>query len=90
MSIRHYLAELQHSGSAKATYRFTPDSITKLYWGVVEFDLGTYSSRVVEEAPDPERWGWPQAAICTYLARKLQQHYAGGATQPPAMLEWVS
>ena len=87
MTIRHYFAELISSDRGKASYRFTPDSTTKLYWGLVEFDLETFAARIVEAAPDPECWGWPQPAVCLRLGHKLQQQFAAGGTEPSKILE---
>lgn len=71
-------------------YRFTPDSITQAYWGVVEFDLKNCEYRIVELAPDPEEWGWPQEVVCAFLGRKLKQHIDTSGVSAPAILEWVS
>jgi len=90
MSIRHYFAELLSTSDATATYRFTPDSITKKYWGIVEFDLATCEHKIEELAPDLDEWGWPQDFVCVCLARKLKQQIGKPVTVVPAVLEWVS
>ena len=90
MSIRHYFAELLSASDETATYRFTPDSITKQYWGVVEFDLSSYEYKINELAPDPEEWGWPQGTVCGCLGRKLKKQVSISGLPVPSELEWVS
>ena len=90
MSMRHYLAKLISSSDLTATCRFTPDSITQKYWGTVEFNLETCEYRIVELAPDPEDWGWPQETVCVCLAKKLKKHIDISGMTAPSALEWVS
>lgn len=90
MSIRHYFATLVSSSELVTTYRFTPDSITKKHWGIVEFDMTNFKHSIVELAPDPEEWGWPQETVCMCLGRKLKQHVGLFDVPAPATLEWVS
>lgn len=73
-----------------ATYRFTPDALTQKYWGVVEFCLPNCEYKIIEMAPDPEDWGWPQEAVCGFLGKKLKQHLGLSSTSVPPILSWIS
>jgi len=90
LSIRHFYAELEFTHTNKAVYRFTPDSITKISWGVVEFDLTAFTYKIIRPAPvtGQEMWSEDQACLC--LVSKLWKHYDSGTQSPPAVLEWVS
>jgi len=90
VTIRHYEANLIDATAGSARYRFTPDSITRKYWGIVEFDLQSFASTIIELAPDPEGWGWPQPYVCECLARKLRRGLESGASGVPENLQFYA
>lgn len=90
LSIRHYFATLVFSSELIATYSFRPDSITKKHWGIVEFNMTNFEHSIMELAPDPEEWGWPQETVCVCLGNKLEQSVGLFGVSAPATLEWAS